>query len=206
MAYYLMDNTHSVESIVKQLLPTTMLFRHIERVPVDECTADIRFLGQVVFDENYEWAVARLLATLDDALFHGDPVENSVSIRGLFHTPDVRWFHDREEFYKAVKDHSCKLMLLQSSPPGFVTEGELPPTHGPTVALAPDALTWKQLLPACAVELASVREGRVNATFALWPNSLVFKHETSKNRKRSVVVIYGTLVVNDPSKVLVLRQ
>jgi hypothetical protein len=206
--------TRSAQKTMDRLLPTTMLFKHLPVVMADEVGDDIRFLGQVFFEEDGEtWAVGRMLRELDNALFFGNAVADPNTFMGLCNRPEITTYAEAEEFYAAVDAHPAKLRLFTPTRPHFVSEGDLPARGLTTFAVGWDACTWKQLLPCTVISLAPMREG-----FHMHPESIdrtgdwkgvdpsLFKHAGSTTRKRSAVVLYGTLVVDKPDNVLVLNE
>jgi len=190
--------TESLQTTMLSLLYTTQLLRRINHTPVDY-TEETKFLGKVYFEEDgHDYAVASLLASLDDALFFGDSSICPASFDGLF--PRALKSANRELFYEIVANNP-QMQLFTRTPAGFVGEGELPPSTSVTFAVDPAGLVWRQLLPCVSIGLVPEREGKY--IYSIAGNTVTFEHEGSVTRKRRAALIYGHLVVNTPVLALV---
>lgn len=216
-----MNKAESVQEIVDELMPLTQLFKHIKVVPanntvIEDEDADgirrcylMKCAGAVCTDEPGEKrsAVSRLLTAIDDALFLGNPDDNDSMLEGIasFAAEERIATLPHKMFFALAHQKRETMRVFHKIATGYMNEGDLPPNDKMTVCIRMDALEWHQLLPASYVPLVAMREGKPTLSYRTG-QPVAFEHEDSRTVERGVIVMYGTLVLKDPSGVFVLEQ
>lgn len=193
--------TLSVQHLVDRFLPSTLFLRHLRMVGTTSVDG-VAFAAQTFLDGDEEWGVASLLRLVDMTCFFGSTKnDGGIQFNGL--EAEGIHYHDREEFYDAVANIGYNRMKLFK--PGFATfvdEGSIP-QEGMTFAVNMDAVYWRYIMPCVVIELMAMREGKFKTPL---PFQATFKHADSPEFRRFVAMMYGSLVIEDSSQVLVLND